>query len=188
MTQVLDWGRNLAMWKRVLINQTGEDVEIWNARVAKQQFVDADALRKWLSDQGVTGYAQSLLVMERFGFPSFVTTPASELIDNQFLERPLLRSIFDDILTASSKIGTTVVQARKTYVSLVTPRRTFARTQVTMQKGLTLALRIEGQSPIGRLVPSKIHPTMRLQVNLASPSEFDDEVYTWLERAYFENA
>src|SRR5207247_10963839 len=37
-----------------------------------------------LTKQGVIGYAQTLLVMERFGYPDFMTATADELMDGQY--------------------------------------------------------------------------------------------------------
>jgi hypothetical protein len=74
----------------------------------------------------VIGYAQSLLVMERFGYPDFVSATADQLVAGQYTDRPQLRPIFEAIIAAAQRLGA-VVQVRKTYVSLLAPRRSFAR-------------------------------------------------------------
>jgi hypothetical protein len=125
--------------------------------------------------------------MERFGYPDFLVASADELIEGQYADRPQLRPIFDAILEAAIGLGEVTVQARKTYVSLVSPRRTFARIQPTTRKRVDLGLRLEGQEPGGRLQPSKIHETMKLQISLSAPTEVDSEVLRWLQRAYEEN-
>jgi hypothetical protein len=79
------------------------------------------------------------------------------------------------------------IQTRKTYVSLLTPRRTFARVQPTTKNRVEVGLRIEGQKPSGRLQPSTIHETMKLQIGLNSVEQIDAEVLSWLRRAYDEN-
>ena len=153
-------------------------------------------MRAWLAEQGVTGYAQSLLVMERFGYPDFFLASAGDLIEGQYADRPQLRPIFDAIIDAAAGLGgpgsgtepgEVIIQARKTYVSLVTPRRTFARVQPTTKDRIDLGLRLEGQQPGGRLQPSKIHETMRLQISLTAPEEVDSEVLDWLQQAYEQN-
>ncbi len=148
---------------------------------------DEEALRVWLTKQGVTGYAQSLLVMERFGYPDFLLATADELIEGQYADRPQLRPIFDAIIDAAAGLGKVTIQARKTYVSLVSPRRTFARIQPTTKNRLDLGLRLEGRKPSGRLQPSKIHETMQVQIGLTSRAEVDSEVFSWLQRAFDEN-
>jgi hypothetical protein len=80
------------------------------------------------------GYAQSLLVMERFGYPDFMLASADELVQGQYADRPQLRPILDAILSAASGLGSVTIQACKTNIALLTPRRTFARTQPTTKQ------------------------------------------------------
>jgi hypothetical protein len=89
---------------------------------------------------------------------------------------------------AAERLGEVTVQARKTYVSLVSPRRTFARVQATTRDRVDLGLRIEKLKPAGRLRASRMHETMRLQVSLATPDDLDAKVLAWLRRAYRENS
>jgi hypothetical protein len=187
MDNVLDWSRNREMWIRVLEKQTGKGLEHWNQRVRKENFKDEKSLRAWLHGQGVKGYAATLLVMERFGYPDFLTSSADELIEGQYADRPHLRPIYDAIINTMLGIGLITIQARKTYVSLLTPRRTFARVQPTTKHRVDLGLRLEGQKPTGRLLPSKIQETMKLQIGLTSVEEIDVEVLSWLRQAYDEN-
>jgi hypothetical protein len=46
---------------------------------AHQERKGRKQLRTWLTQQGVTGNAQSHLVMERFGYPDFLLASADEL-------------------------------------------------------------------------------------------------------------
>jgi hypothetical protein len=188
MAQTLDWK---GMWDkaaRLLKERTGEDVDTWNRRIQELSPQDDKSLRAWLAEQGVTGYAQTLLVMERFGYPEFFQASADELVDGQYADRPQLRPIYDAVVAAASGLGEVVVQTRKTYVSLVTPRRTFARVQATTRNRVDLALRLEGQSPGDRLQPSKVHESMPLQISLRTPDEVDAEVLDWLQKAYDQNS
>lgn len=188
MAKIRDWQRNREMWVRVLERQTGEGVEAWNRRIKRQRLADAAALRDWLTEQGVTVYARSLLVMERFGYPDFVLASADQLIDQQYADRPRLRSIYDAIVRAATRLGDVALQARKSYVSLVSPRRTFARIQPTTRARVDLGLRLKGQKPGGRLQRSRIHETMPLQISLTSAREVDSEVLSYLEQAYRDNS
>jgi hypothetical protein len=187
MAHTRDWQGMRAISARLLQERTGADVDTWNQRIKEQGFADEQALRAWLATQGVTGYAQSLLVMERFGYPDFLLASADELIQGQYADRPQLRPILDAIVDAAAGLGEVIIQARKTYVSLVSPRRTFARVQPTTKQRVDLGLRLEGQQPSGRLQPSKIHETMPLQISLTTPGEVDSEVLAWLEQAYDQN-
>ena len=187
MRTIRDWQQNREMWIRVLEKQTGEGLNTWNQRVREETIADESGLRAWLSERGVTGYARSLLVMERFGYPDFLLATAEELIEKQYARRPHLRPIYDAIITAAERCGKIIIQTRKTYVSLVAPRRTFARVQPT-KKCVVLGFRLWGLNPSGRLELSGMHHTMQLQVGLTSPDEVDAEVQHWLELAYQENS
>lgn len=175
------------MWARLLEERTGKGVDFWNARVRKMNPKDETSLRAWLTKQGVTGYAQTLLVMERFGYPDFMTASASELIDHQYADRPHLRPVLDAILKAAGDLGEVTVQARKTFISLVSPRRTFARVQAATHDRVDLALRLEHPRPGGRLQASRVHEGMPVQIGFATAKDVDAEALRWLRRAYEEN-
>lgn len=175
---------------RILVERTGEGVEEWNRRVAESDPPDERALRAWLTERGVTGYPQGLLVMERFGYPEFLLASADELIGGQYQDRPALRPILDAILAAVQALGPVSVQARKTYVSLVSPRRTFAVVKASTRQGVDLGLRIDGQAPEGRLQDGSHlgNSSTNLRIGLASPEDLDDEALAALRRAYQANA
>ena len=184
MIKTRDW-RSMVDWSAQLLKErTGEDVATWNRRIAEEQLIDEKSLRAWLTEQGVTSYPQSLLVWERFGYPDHLLASADNLFDRQYADRPQLRPIFDAIIDSAAGLGDVTIQARKTYVSLVTPRRTFARIQPTTKSRVDLALRLEGHEPGRRLQPSKIHETTRLQISLSSIEDIDSEVLNWLQEAY----
>jgi Domain of unknown function (DUF5655) len=187
MTTTRDWGRNRKMWIRILEKQTGEGVEAWKAKMHTRQFRNEKHLRNWLARHNVTGYAQQLLVMERFGYPDFILASADELINRQYGDAPELRAVYDAIVKAAAGCGDLTIQARKTFVSLLSPRRTFARIQ-RAKTCVNLGLRLDGERPVGRLVPSKIHDTMRLQITLGDISEVDADLKGWLKRAYTQNS
>jgi|SRR5215813_520957 len=109
-----------------------------------------------------------------------------DMVERQYKDRPNLRAIYDAIINSATGCGELVIRPRKTYVSLVAPRRTFARIQ-PRRHHVDLGLRVEGCKEGGRLQPSRIHHTMRVQIALKTPDEVDDEVRHWLKQAYVEN-
>jgi hypothetical protein len=147
--EVREWSADL------LLSRTGEDVASWNRRVAEAGLDDEQALRAWLAERGVTGYAQALLVWERFGYPGFLTADADELISGQYTDRPYLRPVLDALLTAAPALGPVTVQARKTCVSLVSPRRTFAVVQPTTKSRVDVALHGHGQDRPALQMPGR---------------------------------
>ena len=125
-----------------LLERTGEGLDAWNARVRDTGLADEASLRKWLTEQGVTGYPAMLLVMERFGYPDYLQATADELIDGQYADRPDLRPILDTILGLLPGVGDVEIQARKTYVALISPKRTFGAVQPTTRKRVDLGVRL----------------------------------------------
>jgi len=155
--------------------------------IRRRTFRDERQLREWLSRHHVDGYAQQLLVMERFGYPDFIASNGHDLITGQYADRPQLRPILDAIVSVAGMCGSVVIQARKTYVSLVSSWRTFARVQPITKQRVDLGLRLAGQKPVGRL-RSNPHETMRLRISLATPDDVNSEVVTWVRRAYMDNS
>jgi hypothetical protein len=146
---VKSWEEMRAWAARLLQSRTGEDVQAWNRHIAEAGLADEQALRSWLAERDVTGYSQALLVWERFGYPDFMTTGADELIDAQYADRPQLRPVLDAVLAALPALGQVTVQARKTIISLVGPRRTFAVVQATTKNRVDLGLRLDNESQAG---------------------------------------
>ena len=172
---------------RLLQSRTGQDVAAWNERITAAGLRDEQSLRAWLAAEGVTGYPQALLVWERFGYPGFLIADSDQLIDGQYADRPQLRPILDAVLAALPALGPVTVQARGTYVSLVTPRRTFAVVQATTKSRVDLGLRLASARPEGRLREAKNVGQATVRIPLSTPGEVDEEVLGWLRRAYEEN-
>jgi hypothetical protein len=111
-----------------------------------------------------------------------------ELIAGQYADRPQLRPVLDAVLAALPALGAVTVQARKTFVSLSTPRRVFAVVQATTKSRVDLGLRLEHDRPGGRLLAARDLGSATVRIPLAQPGNVDDEAIGWLRRAYDENA
>src|SRR5215472_12768073 len=117
-----------------------------------------------------------------------LTAEAGELIAGQYSDRPGLRPVFDAVLAALPVVGPATVQARKTMVSLVTSRRTFAVIQATTRSRVDLGLRLEHERPGGRLLAARDLGAATVRIPLTQPEDVDAEVLDWMRRAYRENA
>ena len=93
------------------------------------------------------------------------------------------------MLAVASALGPVTVQPRKTCVSLLSPRRTFAAVQATTKSRVDLGLRLDGLPPEGRLLVARniASGTINLRIALSGPGDVDDEVAGWLRRAYDES-
>lgn len=187
--KIESWQKQTQWMADLLKKRTGEDLETWNARIRELNFASEEALRGWLAEQAVTGYSRDLLVMERFGYPDFLSASADELINGQYADRLDLRPILDAVLARVATLGEVSVQARKGYISLVGPRRTFGAIQPTTKRRVDLGLRLDGQAPGGRLESAKSMGSgqVTVRIGLAAVDDVDNEVDTWLTRAYHAN-
>ena len=122
--------------------------------------------------------------MERASYPNLIM--ADDLVEQQYANRADLRPVYDQIINLAMSCGEIGIRVRKTHVSLVAPKRTFARIQPAKRR-VDLGLRLENCEPGGRLELSRIHHTMRVQIGLRTRDEVDDEVQRLLLQAYSEN-
>jgi len=127
---------------------------------------------------------------ERPGALGFITADGDELIEGQYADRPQLRPVLDAVLGLLPEFGPVTVQARRTIVSLVTPRRTFAVVRATTRDRADLGLRLEDAVPGGRLLAAGNvgGGGVTVRVALRRPEDVDDEVRGLMRRAYAENA
>jgi uncharacterized protein DUF5990/uncharacterized protein DUF5655 len=119
-----------------------------------------------------------------------LTAEAEQLISGQYADRPQLRPILDAVLALLPALGPVTVQARKTQVSMVCPRRTFAWVQPTTRHRVDLGLRLAQADPAenaGRLLAARDLGAATVRIPLSEPGDVDAEVLGWLRRAYDEN-
>jgi predicted transport protein len=169
--------------------ETGTDVAGWNARIREWGPNDAPSLKAWLNEQGVDGYPAMLLGYETFGYPDYLQASAEDLIAGQYRDKPALRSIYDRLMAELPKVGEVEVQARKTYVALIGPRRTFASIQPTTKTRVDIGLRFDDAMDAKGLPPAKSigQSSMTHKLGLSSPNDVTHETIGWLRRAYEAN-
>lgn len=186
--KVVGWESMLEKAAERLRERTGADLTEWNERVREANPASEPELRSWLAEQGVGGYSQDLLVYERYGYPEFMLTKPQELIDEQYADRPELRPICDAVLDAALSVGDVTVQARKTYISLVSPKRTFAIVKASTKSRVDVGLNLPDARPGGRLLAAKSLPKGNVRIALSSVDEVDGEVTDLLCRCYEANS
>ena len=180
------------MYERItaqLQRETGADVAAWNMRIRERGASNAADLKAWLNEQGVTGYPAMLLGYETFGYPDYLQATADELIDGQYRDRPAIRPIYDRLIGELPKVGEVELQARKTYVALIGPTRTFASIQPTTKSRVDIGLRFDDATQATGLEPAKSigQSSMTHKLALTSPRDVNHEVVGWLRRAYEAN-
>ena len=183
----LPWA-DIRLWEIGMLQQsTGSGLEHWQARIGELDPPDENALREWLTTEGVSGYPRALLVHETFGYPDSTVRAADELIDAQYADRPTLRPILDAVLLYAGELDDVSIQTRTTHVALGGPNRIFAVVQPTTLDRVDLGLRIgmPESEPDTRLSPAThLGADFPTRISLTSPGQVDSEVAAWLKRAY----
>ena len=113
---------------------------------------------------------------------------AEESIDRQYSDRPQFRAVLDGVLAALPPLGPVTVLARRTVVSLSTPRRVFAVVAATTRSRVDLGLRLDHERPGGRLLAARNLGPSTVRIALRRHEDVDAEVLSWLRHAYNENA
>lgn len=182
--------QEMRQWQVELLERTtGQSLEAWNELVRREGPAAEKELRAWLAEHSVTGYSQMLLVFERFGYPDFFTRSADELVQGQYADRPQLREIYDAVLALLPQLGEVAIQTRKTYVALLTARRTFAVIAPVTRTRVDLGLRWEAAPDSPRLSApgSRLGSAVTVKVGLRSAGDVDDELIGWLQQVYDAN-
>lgn len=180
------------MYERIaeqIKRETGKDVAAWNARIKERGPSSAADLKAWLNEQGVDGYPAMLLGFETFGYPDYLEASADELIDGQYRDRPAIRPIYDRLVEQLPDVGEVEAQARKTYIALIGPKRTFASIQPTTKTRVDIGLRFDDASLAKGLEHAKSigQSSMTHKLPLSSADDVDAESIGWLRRAYEAN-
>lgn len=176
-------------WMLELLMRSGHGVDEWNRRLDEAGATDEKSTRAFLDAHGVHGYAQTLMVFERYGYPDFFTASADELIAAQYADRPALRPIYDRIALIALSLGEGHLQARKGYVSLVGPRRTYARVRASTRKRVDLILRSDADWGDDRFIPAggAVDWPGAVKAGLNEVSDVDHAIEDALRRTYEEN-
>jgi hypothetical protein len=168
----------------------GDAPSLRRLRQASGTVTLSDAQLAIARNYGFTSWPRLKAEVERrrAAFAPFLTAEAEDLITGQYCDRPRLRPILDVVLAALPALGPVTVQARGTIVSLVTPRRTFAVVKATTKSRVDLGLRLDHTQPGGRLLPARDIGAATVRIPLTTPEQIDEEVLSWLQRAYDQNA
>lgn len=166
----------MRQWQVELLERTtGQSLEAWNEFVRREGPATEKELRAWLA--------------ERCGYPDFFTRSADELVRGQYADRPQLREIYDAVLALLPQLGEVAIQTRKTYVALLTARRTFAVIAPVTRTRVDLGLRWEAAPDSPRLSApgSRLGSAVTVKAGLRSAGEVDDELIGWLQQVYDAN-
>ena len=152
------WKDMIEFCQGLLVRKTGRDVHAWAAEARAHGLASDAELAAWMRDEhGVTGYAQYAVSWEVFGYPEFMLRDADELFAGQYADREHLRPLAEAVLAWAQAHDGVAIQMRKTYVSLLSPRRKFAQVTAATKSAVDVTLRWDGP-PHERLEPVRARP------------------------------
>ena len=118
----------------------------------------------------------------------FFTRSADELVRGQYADRPQLREIYDAVLALLPQLGEVAIRTRKTYVALLTARRSFAVIAPVTRTRVDLGLRWQAAPDSPRLSApgSRLGSAVTVKAGLRSAGDVDDLI-GWLQQVYDAN-
>jgi hypothetical protein len=182
MSEIRSWQPMVDTNAARLLRTTGRTPAEWATAAREAGITGRDELSHWLKDQGVTGYNLMSVDWEVFGLPEFFLRSADELYDGQYADRPLLKPIADRLLLWAAETPGTVIQMRKTYVSLQTSRRKFAQVTPTTRTAVDLFFRLAVPDLPG-LEPVRTSDPFAWRIRLRREEDVDDAVRRALSAA-----
>jgi hypothetical protein len=182
MSEIRSWQPMVDTNAARLLRTTGRTPAEWATAAREAGITGRDELSHWLKDQGVTGYNLMSVDWEVFGLPEFFLRSADELYDGQYADRPLLKPIADRLLLWAAETLGTVIQMRKTYVSLQTSRRKFAQVTPTTRTAVDLFFRLAVPDLPG-LEPVRTSDPFAWRIRLRREEDVDDAVRRALSAA-----
>lgn len=188
MAEIASWQGMIDWNEELLVRRTGEGSEAWAGKARASGIASEAELAGWLREQGVAGYAAMAVAWKLFGYPESFLKSGDELIDGQYADRPALRPIADRLMSMALSLDGVWLQARKTYVSVHSPRRKFAQITPANKGSLDLLLRIEAEDPRLEAVRGRSGDPFDRRLRFRSPEEVDDGVLAILERALGQNS
>jgi len=170
---------------RNLEEKTGKPMARWLGIVAKSGLDKHGAIVKMLkSDHGMThGYAN--LVAHEALSSAAIHADDADLVAGQYAGKEPLRPIYERLAAAVEAFGDDVELApKKAYVSLRRGKQ-FGLVQPSTKTRVDVGLQLKGVEPTGRLEASgSFNAMVSHRVRVSEAAEVDDELVSWLRKAY----
>jgi predicted transport protein len=138
------------------------------------------------TEHGLTHGFANMIALQALSSDSHTESDTDSLVDRQYFgAKAGLRPIYDAILTAVHKFGDDVeVSPKKAYVSLRRSKQ-FAIVQPSTNTRLDLGINLNDTAPQGRLEASgSFNAMLSHRVRISDLTEVDEELLSWLKRAY----
>lgn len=168
-----------------LLEKTGKPLSHWIEVVKKSKLEKHGEILKMLkSDHAFThGFANFVALKARKADAGSMDD--ADLLVNQYKGKEELKPIYNHLKSILEKLGEDVkITPKKDSVSFIRNKQ-FVLVKPATKTRIDLGLKIKGQEPSGKLEGSGPFGTMCThRIKLESIHDVDDEVKSWIEKAY----
>ncbi len=166
---------------------TGQTLEEWIAFVKTKSFEKHGQIMKFLKEEeGLTHGFANLVALKTLASDAGSVANKKDLIEKQYQGKEHFRPIYDRLISAISKFGQDVAIAPKNANVSLRRKKQFALLHPITKTRFEIGINLKGQDPKGKLLASG-NAMCTHKINLTGMDDLDDEVMTWLKKAY-ENA
>jgi hypothetical protein len=167
--------------------KTGKTMDEIRAMAADKGFTKESDAREWAKATLGIGHGHAMLVAKLIVAPETANRPDEERIDAQYTGkkahwRPLYEQLLAAVLAFGEDAGT---DASNGYVSFVRNGKKFAIAQPSTADRFDLGIKLKGEPASAKFEEAgKWNEMVTHRVRISTPAEVDDEVMSWLARAY----
>lgn len=169
-----------------LSKNTGKSLEQWIKIVKSQNLAKHGEVVTFLkTDHGLTHGFANLIAHKAKGSDAGSAENTDDLVSAQYTGKEHFRPLYDQLISEISGFGTDIeIAPKKTYVS-IRRKKQFAILKPATKTRFELELNLKDQAPTGKLeaIPSKNAMCSHV-IKLAESDEVNDEVKSWLQKAY----
>jgi predicted transport protein len=169
-----------------LQKNTGKSLTEWIDLLKKQGFSKHGEMMSWLKgDHGLTHGFANMIALKARGADAGSANNPEDLIPLQYKGKESLQPIYEQLRAFLQSLGGDVEFApRNAYVS-VRRKKQFALLQPATKTRFDLGIQLKGQEATGKLqAVAGANAMCSHKIALSGVQDLDEEVYTWLKKAY----
>lgn len=169
-----------------LHKNTGKSLDEWVAIVRAQSFTKHGEILTFLkSDHGFTHGFANLVAHKARESDAGSAANTDDLVINQYAGKEHLKPIYDKLIAEITYFGDDIELAPKNAYVSVRRKKQFAMLTPATKTRFEIGINLKGQDQAGKLEANKSSNAMcSHKINISSVDDIDNEIITWLQKAY----
>lgn len=168
-----------------LLKNTGKTLEQWKHIVTQENFEKHGEIIKFLKEQHdfTHGFA-NLVAHKAKETDAGSAENTDDLIISQYKGKEHFKPFYEKLLSEILTFGNDIeIAPKNTYVSL-RRKKQFAILNPATKTRFEIGINLKGQEAEGRLGAEKPNSMCSHKIKIADISEIDNEIFTWIKKAY----